>query len=97
MVPDSLRTLFWDTCIDEFEPTAHPRYTIRRVLEHGNEDQVRWLTRTLSPDAVRDSLKTDSRLSARSAAFWALVFVVPSTEVAALRQERAPVIPDVAP
>lgn len=96
MVPDSLRTLFWDTRIDEFEPAAHPRYTIRRVLEHGNEDQVRWLTRTLSPEAVRDSLRTDALLSARSATFWALVFGVPSADVAALLPKRAPVIPDVA-
>lgn len=97
MVPDSLRTLFWDTRLDEFDPTAYPRYTIRRVLEHGEEGHVRWLLRTLPVAAVRESLTTDRLLSPRSATFWALVFSVPSTDVAALRQKSAQLIPDVAP
>ena len=97
MLPDSLRTLFWDARLDEFDPAAYPRYTIRRVLEHGDEDHVRWLLRTLPVAAVRESVATDPLLSPRSATFWALVFAVPSTAVAALHRKPAPLIPDVAP
>jgi hypothetical protein len=93
VVPPSLQTLFWDTRLEVFDPSAHPRYTIRRVLEHGDEAHVRWLLEVLPVAAVRESLRTDSRLSPRSATFWALVFAVPAADVAALTHQPQPVIP----
>jgi len=78
--------LFWDVHVDRFDPTAHPRYTIERVLEHGEEEDVAWLTRVFTTEQIRDVLRTDRRLSPRSATFWALVFHLPSGEVAALQR-----------
>lgn len=86
MIPQHLRPLFWDTNVDNFDPTAHPRYTIERVLERGEEEDVTWLLRTFGADQIQDVLRTDRRLSPRSANFWALVFKVPAPEVAALNR-----------
>lgn len=47
MTPERLRTLFWDTNIEHFDPRTYPRYAIERVLEHGDEDAVAWLLRLL--------------------------------------------------
>jgi len=76
MVPEHARPLFWDVDLSTFDPRAFPRYTIERVLEHGGEDDVAWLLTLFSKDDVRDVLRTDRRLSARSANFWALAFGV---------------------
>jgi len=84
-IPAHLHPLFWDTRVDDFDPKAHPRYTIARVLERGEEEDVAWLARTFPESEIQDVLRTDRRLSPRSATFWALVFHVPASEVAALQ------------
>ena len=86
MIPQHLRCLFWDTKVDDFDPAAHPRYTIERVLEWGEDLDVAWLLRVFTADQIRDTLRTGRRLSRRSANFWALVFGVPAPEVAALQR-----------
>ena len=86
MIQKHLRSLFWDVNLDGFDPIAHPRYTIERVLEHGEEEDVAWLTRVFAREQIQDVLRTDHRLSPRSATFWALVFNLSTREVAALRR-----------
>ncbi len=85
MVPLHARALFWDTDADAFDPAAYPRYTIERVLEHGTEDDVAWLLSVFPRARVADVVRTDDRLSPRSANFWALCFGIPADEVAALQ------------
>ena len=86
MISGSLRSLFWDANLNSFDPGAHPRYTIERVLEHGEEEDVAWLTRIFTTAQIQDVLRTDHRLSPRSANFWALVFHLPARELAALQR-----------
>lgn len=88
MIPQHLRSLFWDTNPDSFDPAAFPTYTIERVLEHGNEEAVAWLRRTFTEDEIREVLRTDRRLTPRSANFWALIFGMPTEDVATLRAGR---------
>ena len=73
--------------LEKFDPTAYPVYTIERVLEHGDEEAVAWLLGIFTKEQIREVLRTDQHLSARSANFWALFFELPSCEVAALRGE----------
>jgi hypothetical protein len=88
MIPSNLQTLFWDTNLDTFKPEAYPDYTIFRVLEYGDETAVSWLRQTFSETEIRRVLSTERRLSEKSANFWALVYEVPSREVAALNRSR---------
>ena len=88
MIPSDLRTLFWDTNLDNFRPEAYPDYTIFRVLELGDDKAMAWLRETFPESEIRRVLCTESRLSRKSANFWALVFGVPSREVAALNLGR---------
>ena len=84
MIPSNLHTLFWDTNLENFKPEEHPDYTIFRVLEHGDEEAMRWLRKTFSEAEIGRVLRTERRMSPKSATFWALVFGIPSQEVAAL-------------
>ena len=84
MIPSNLRTIFWDTNLDTFTPEAHPDYTILRVLEFGDEAAVTWLRETFSDGEIRRVISTERRLSRKSATFWALVYGIPSREIAAL-------------
>ena len=88
MIPRHLLTLFWDTNLDTFRPEDYPDYTIMRVLEYGDEDSVKWLRNTFPESEILRVLRAERRLSSKSANFWALVFKVPSSEVAALNPSR---------
>lgn len=88
MIPSHLSTLFWDTNLENFRPEDHPDYTIFRVLENGNEEALAWLRDTFSEAEIERVLRTERRLSRKSATFWALVFGVPSHEIAALNASR---------
>jgi hypothetical protein len=80
--------LFWDVDARSFDPRKHADYTIARVLEYGDRAEVVWLKETFSEDEIRRVLCTESRLSPKSATFWALVYGIPYDQVAALTEPR---------
>ena len=84
MIPSELEALFWDTDLERFKPAEYPDYAIFRVLEYGNEEALAWLRKTFSEAEIRRVLRSERRLSRKSANFWALLFGVPFHEVAAL-------------
>jgi len=77
--------LFWDTNLDKFDPASYPAYTIARVLEYGDDKAIRWLRDTFSETQIVEVLRTERRLSRKSANFWALVYHVPAEAIAALK------------
>lgn len=85
MFPQDLRPLFWDTNLDNFTPASYPAYTIARILEYGDEKAIAWLRSTFSEAQIVEILRTERRLTRKSANFWALVYHIPSEEIAALR------------
>lgn len=84
MIAKHLAPLFWDTNLTTPDPQEHPTYVIGRVLELGDDFAVRLIRDTFSEEAILDVLRTERRLTPRSANFWALIFHVPVQEVAAL-------------
>jgi hypothetical protein len=86
MIPNQLRTLFWDINVASFDPSAYPDYTIFRVLELGDVEAIAWLRELFPEQEIRRVLRTERRLSRKSANFWALMYNVPAEQVAALAQ-----------
>lgn len=93
MIPNDLRPLFWDIKPEEFDPARHPEYTIARILEYGDEKAVTWLRMVFSEGDIRQVIRTEARLSPRSANFWALVYRIPADQVAALSGKSENVFP----
>jgi len=84
MSPQEIRAFFWDANPETFDPLSCPRYTIGRILEFGDEKAVVWMKELFSEAQIGDVIRTDRRLSRRSASFWALVYRIPRDEVRAL-------------
>ncbi|RPJ87292.1 MAG: hypothetical protein EHM18_01870 [Acidobacteria bacterium] len=84
MIDNHLRLFFWDVNVETFDPHAYPEYTIFRLLELGDEKAVAWLRAEFSQRQIEKVVRTERRLSPRSANFWALVYRIPAKEVAAL-------------
>ncbi|MDA2938122.1 hypothetical protein MYX75_07670 [Acidobacteria bacterium AH-259-A15] len=85
MIPKYLRPFFWDINLENFDPASYPEYTLYRLLEYGDDKAVVWLRETFSEAKIKEVIRTEGRLSRRSANFWALVYAVPFGEVAALK------------
>ncbi len=85
MIPRDLHPLFWDVNPDNFDPALYRDYTIARVLELGDENAVRWMKETFSEVEIKRVIATERRLSRKSANFWALVYGIAPSDVAALR------------
>jgi hypothetical protein len=85
MIPQYLHTLFWDMNLDNLDPVSFPAYAIGRILEYGNQDAIVWLKDTFSDAQIMGEVRTERRLSRRSANFWALVYGIPPDQVAALK------------
>lgn len=85
MIPQYLHTLFWDTNLNNFNPSDFPEYTITRVLEYGDRNAIAWLRQTFSEAQIVTVLRTAHRLSRKSANFWALIYSISPDDIAALR------------
>jgi hypothetical protein len=84
MVPNTLQSLFWDTNLATFQPSAYPDYTIFRILECGDDEAVAWMRENFGTPEIRRVICSERRLSAKSATFWARVYGIPEAEVGAL-------------
>ncbi|HKJ80513.1 MAG TPA: hypothetical protein VJ954_00710 [Ignavibacteriaceae bacterium] len=87
-IPKHLYTLFWDVNTTTFDPLEYPHYTISRVLEFGNEEAVTWMKGLFSESEIKRVIKSDKKLSPKSANFWAIMFRIPIGEIAALKSSR---------
>jgi hypothetical protein len=93
MIPQNLQPLFWDVNIAKFDPRAYPEYTIFRVLEYGDDQAVRWMRELFSEAEIQKVVRTEARLSPKSANFWALIYGIRHEEVAAFTHPRPPIPP----
>ena len=84
MIPNNLTPFFWDIDTHEFDAAAFPEYTIGRILELGDPEAVAWMKATYSEEQIRAVIRSERRLSPKSATFWALIYGIPAQNVAAL-------------
>jgi hypothetical protein len=81
-LPQTLQPFFWDYPFAELSWKHDRELIIRRVLENGSWDVVRWLRNTLGDDRLRKWLiaRKGKGLSARQIRYWALVLKIPQRE-----------------
>ncbi len=68
------RSLFWDADPRAIDPRRHARYIIERILDFGEEDEVRWLVRTYPRRLITDTIARSRVLHEKSRSLWKLVF-----------------------
>ncbi|HTP64560.1 MAG TPA: hypothetical protein VMJ66_04140 [Geobacteraceae bacterium] len=75
-VPERLRSLFWDTSLENISVKKHARYVIEKVLEFGDLDAYNWLTDVYPGWRIKETLLLSRNLSARSRGFWLIWYGV---------------------
>jgi len=71
---------------DDVEIDLHRAYIIRRIMDMGNMDDVKWMLKTYSPEEIVEVVKKSRGLSRRSAWFWVHYFQVSPEEVECLKR-----------
>lgn len=85
MIPDRIQRLFWDTDKKSVDRLSHHSYVIRRIMDYGDVEDVRWMLVTYSSEEIISVLKKSRGLSRKSGSFWGIHFGVPKEEIACLQ------------
>ncbi len=68
------QSLFWDVDLDTLDPEEHASYIIERVLDFGDDEDIRWLFSMYPKVAIKGVLENSrSTIHAKSKALWTLV------------------------
>ena len=65
--------LFWDVNPDNIDPEKHARYIIERVLEFGNDGEVRWMKSFYTPSLIREVVEKSRSLMPETRNLWHLI------------------------
>jgi hypothetical protein len=76
--------LFWD--VEDVDPKKYPKFVIERILEYGDEQDVRWMLKNFNRSQIKRVLSGRRGLSSRSANYWSLVFNVPKNKILCLNR-----------
>ncbi len=68
------QSLFWDTDPKKLDPKKHARYIIERILDFGNDDEVRWMSRYYDRQTIKNTVKNSRVLHAKSRNLWQMVY-----------------------
>ena len=68
------QSLFWDVDPKKIDPKKHARYIIERVLDLGNDNEVRWLTHQYPSKLIKETFKKSRALHPKSTALWKLIY-----------------------
>ena len=66
--------LFWDVDPKTIDPKKHARYIIERILDFGNEGELRWLARRYSRRLIKETIRKSRVLDPKSKSLWVLVW-----------------------
>lgn len=67
--------LFWDVNLAQMDENAHKRFIVKRILQFGDMDDLRWALSFYGHDAVRVIfISSADQLDKKSQNYWRLFF-----------------------
>lgn len=88
-LPEHLRRYFWDVSFEKIDVEKRRVFVLKRVLEYGDEEAVRWMWKHFKKSEVKDVLSHFRGFSRKSANYWATVLEVPKEEVLCLKKHSS--------
>ncbi len=65
--------LFWDINPKSLDTKKHAHYIIERILDFGNDNEVRWLWNFYSHSVIKDVVRKSKGLQDKSRVLWTLL------------------------
>ncbi len=66
-------SLFWDTNPENIDLDKHAQYVIERVLDHGNDKEVRWLRNFYNFALIKKVVMKSRSLRPETKNLWTLL------------------------
>ncbi len=85
LIPERVKRLFWDVDKESVDPKLHRSYILKRIMDHGDTEDVRWMLSTYCPEEIMEVLRKSRGLSRKSGYFWAAYFNIPKEEIECLK------------
>ncbi len=67
------QSLFWDVDPKKIDTKKHARYIIERILDFGNDDEVRWMNRKYNHMAIGKIVGTSRILRPETKNLWQIL------------------------
>lgn len=68
------QSLFWDVDPKTIHPQRNARYVIERILDFGNDKEVKWMIHYYPRELIRNVVMNSRELHNKSRSLWSLVF-----------------------
>ncbi len=65
--------LFWDTDPKKLDVQKHAKYIIERIMDFGNDDEVRWMRQQYSKQLLAQVCQKSKELHTSSRNLWTLL------------------------
>lgn len=72
--PIFLKTLFWDTRIEEIDANRDKWFIIERIINYGDLEALDWMFSNFSFAEISDNLQSNYNISHTAIKLWAGVF-----------------------
>ncbi len=69
----SRRSLFWDVDPKKIDPDKHAQYIIERILGFGRDEEVKWMKRNYSRQAIKEVAERSRALDPKTKSLWRLI------------------------
>lgn len=73
---DFRQSLFWDVDPKTIDPEKHARYIIERILDFGEDSDVRWMWQYYNHDLIRDVIMKSRGIFPKTRIFWGLLLSI---------------------
>ena len=68
------QSLFWDVDPKTIDPQKHAKYIIERILEHGSDEEIRWMWSYYPHSLIKDRVENSRGvLREKTKALWSLL------------------------
>jgi len=67
------QSLFWDTDPKKLDLQKHAKYIIERIMDFGNDDEVRWMKKQYPKQLLAKVCRTSKQLHNSSRTLWTLL------------------------
>lgn len=68
------QSLFWDVNPGKVDPKKHAKYIIERMLDFGNDKELKWMFSYYSPGMIRKILFSSRVIDKKSKSLWTLLY-----------------------
>lgn len=86
MIPAELHKFFWEYKVAEINDNNKWFFVIERLIEHGDDDAVRWILQYYPQEKIIEVVKNSRQLSRKTANFWKNYFRLKEEEVKCLQK-----------